>query len=268
VKNNIAAASCALFVPADRPERFAKAAASGADFVILDLEDAVVPERKDTARRAVQSHGLDGHSVVVRINPSSSEHHHADVQALANVPLAGVMLAKAEDPQDLIRLSSILPPGTFLLPLIETALGLSRLPDILAAGQLNRVAFGGFDFALDIGSEPTWEPLLLARSEIIWRSRAAGRAAPLDTPSTEIENMTRVFEESQRGAALGFGGKLAIHPRQVEHIDRAFRPDADAVAWAKSVVASADGSAQKLGGQMVDKPILERAQRILARAIS
>lgn len=254
-------------MPADRPERFAKAVASGAGAVVLDLEDAVAPERKDIARRAIQAHGLDAASVVIRINAASSGHHEADLAALAGASFAAVMLAKAEEPQDLVRLASHLPPHTLLLPLVETVLGLTRLSSILESARSCRVAFGAFDFSLDVGCQPSWEPLLLARSEIVWRSRAAGSMAPLDSPSTTLENMTSVEEEATRVAALGFGGKLAIHPRQIESIDRAFRPDAAAVAWAMAVVAAgADVGAQKVGGQMVDKPVLERATRILARA--
>ena len=256
-----------LFVPADRPDRFAKAAASGADAVILDLEDAVAPERKDVARRAIQIHGIDRLPVIIRINAGSSEYFEADLAALDGVLLAAVMLAKAERSEDLERLRAALPPDIPLLPLVETARGLDKLPDLLGAANVSRVAFGALDFSLDLGCQPSWEALLLARSETVWRSRAADRAAPLDSPSLDLDDITCVRDEATRAAGLGFGGKLSIHPRQVEPIQQAFRPDDAAVTWARRVVAASEnGGVIRVNGQMVDKPVLDRARIILTRA--
>lgn len=258
--------SAPIFVPGDRPERFAKAAASGADAVILDLEDAVAPERKAHARECIRAHGLDGTRTIIRINALASGHFAGDLAALQGVSFAAIMLPKAERPEDIAAVHEALGREIAVIPLIESAAAIDTLGGILAAPGVYLAAFGSIDYALDLGCSHAWEPLLLARSEIVLRSRLAGLAAPLDGVTTAIDDPTLIEVDTRRAAALGFGGKLAIHPRQIPSISRCFHPDESSVAWAKKVLAAAgSGAASSLEGEMIDRPVVERARRILAR---
>ncbi|MEJ0012096.1 MAG: CoA ester lyase [Bauldia sp.] len=252
-----------LFVPGDQPQRFAKAAASGADAVILDLEDAVAVGNKDAARQAVSAHAISDVPVVVRINAPASGFRGADLQALRRARVAALMLAKCESGEEIDQVDALF-GGMAVIPLIESARGLLALPQILERGSVARVAFGAFDFALDIGCRPVWDSLIVARGELVWRSRAAEKAGPWDSPSAEFRDLSVLKEEADRAAFAGFSGKMAIHPAQVSVIEAAFRPDAATLAWAREVVAAAEQSSlAKVAGAMIDAPIIERARRIL-----
>lgn len=255
-----------LFVPGDRPDRFAKAAASGADAVILDIEDAVAPENKEAARRAVASHGLLGIPVVVRINAATTAWFDADLAALADAAISAVMLPKAETAADIAAIHHALGGRPLpVIPLIETARGLAQLQDTLSANGIVAAAFGSLDLALDLGCEPSWDALLLARSQLVLGSRLAGLPAPLDGITPAIDDPAIIQAEARRAADIGFGGKLAIHPRQIDAIRRALLPDKARRVWAATVVAAAEaGGAVRVDGAMVDRPVIERARRILA----
>ncbi len=257
-----------LFVPGDRPERFGKAAASGADAVILDLEDGVAPQNKSAARAAVARHGL-GPSVPVwvRINAHGSPWFADDVAALREASIDAVMLPKTEGAAQVEALTASFGRSMPVVALIETAAGLADLAAALRAGNVIGAAFGSLDYALDLGSDTHWQTLLFARSEIVLRSRLAGLAAPIDGVCPTTDDAGPVTADATAAAGLGFGGKLAIHPRQVAAIAAAFMPGEANIAWAREVVAVAgDGNPVKVAGQMVDRPVLERARRILARA--
>jgi len=257
-----------LFVPADRPERFAKAAASGAGTIIVDLEDAVAPGEKAAARANLARLPVDACRVLVRINGRASGWFDDDLAAVAASAAHGVMLAKAEEAADIAALRAVLGEARTIVPLVETARGLAQLPSLLAAPGVTAAAFGSLDFALDLGCEHAWEALLMARSEIVLRSRLAGLPAPVDGVTAALDEASAAAD-ARRAAALGFGGKLAVHPRQVAAIRAAFRPSEDDVAWARRVVAAAaSGAAVKLDGAMVDAPLLARARRILGAAAS
>ena len=257
-----------LFVPGSRPERFPKAAASGADAVILDLEDAVAPASKDGARKAVaeRAGSLDC-PVIVRINAVGTPWFEADVEAVRALPIAAVMLPKAEGAADLADLGRKLQRQLAVIALIETAAGLERLSETLGAPNILCAAFGSIDFALDIGCAHGRIALLGARSEIVWRSRAARKPAPLDGVTSRVDVPLAAHRDARHAAALGFGGKLAIHPAQVEPIRKAFQPLPSTVDWAESVLAaSTSGEATRVDGEMIDGPVVERARRILSRA--
>ncbi|WP_332461242.1 HpcH/HpaI aldolase/citrate lyase family protein [Acuticoccus mangrovi] len=251
-----------LFVPGNRPERFAKAAATDADAVIIDLEDAVDPADKAAARDNLAAHAISDKPVIARLNGAESEWWEDDLALVRSARLDGVMVPKAED-ADALKAAGA--GGLAVIALVETARGLSRLADLLAVKGVVCVGFGSLDFALDLGCEPDWEALSLARCTFVYQSRLAGKSAPIEGVTPAFDNPALVEEEARRARALGFGGKLAIHPKQVAPIRAAFRPDEAAIRWAEAVVASAtSGAAVGVGGAMVDKPLVERARAILA----
>lgn len=258
-----------LFVPASKPALFAKAEASEADAVILDLEDAVAPNEKGTARQALTTHGLTQKPVIVRINGAQSPWFDEDLAALRAVRFDAVILPKAERATDVARIIKVLGRDMPVIALVESAKGLASLSDILSDGHVIALAIGTLDLAVDLDCTPDFEPLLMARSELVLRSRLAGRAGPIDGVTTEFNDTTRVSEDAKRVRALGFTGKLAIHPRQVRPILDAMRPSQDEIVWAKKILGTLeDHSLGSVDGAMVDAPVIQRARHILERAKS
>lgn len=253
-----------LFVPANRPERFEKAAGSGADAIILDLEDAVPPQAKQEARRSLYV-GFTDRPVLVRINGIGSEWHIDDVAAISSLPVCGVILPKAEMGGPLQGFAADLGRRMPIIALIETARGLWDAAEIAALPGIKRLAFGSIDFSAELGCAPTREALLCARSTLVLAARFAGSVPPLDGVTTSVDDADLVRNEARYARNLGFGGKLAIHPRQIGPICAGFRPDESETAWAHRVLAAGEG-AVKVDGAMVDAPIRIRARSILARA--
>ncbi len=251
-----------LFVPGDRPERFGKAAAAGADEVVLDLEDAVAAPDKDAARSHVARWLRTGGRGWVRIDSD------ADLAAIADAPgLAGVMVPKAEDPARLGAIAARLPADAGLVALVETALGLHRVDELVRVAD--RIAFGAIDFALDIDAHEADDTLLYARSRLVLASRVAGLPAPVDGVSAETRDPAAVLAAARRSRGLGFGGKLCIHPSQLAPVAEAFAPTAEEIDWARRVLAAAAGAgAVSVDGMMIDRPVLARAGRIAATARS
>lgn len=250
-----------LFVPANRPDRFEKAAASGTDAVIIDLEDAVPADAKDIARSNVRS-GL-GVPVLVRVNAAGTPWHEADVAALLGRDVAAIILPKSEAGPELERLGRV--STVPVLALVETARGIADARRIAATPGITRLVFGSVDYSADIGCSHEREALLSARCELVLASRLAGLPAPVDGVTTSLDDAAAVAEDARAARTLGFGGKLCIHPGQVAAVFAGFRPDAKEVAWAERVLASGDGAA-RLDGAMVDEPVRIRARSILARA--
>jgi len=250
-----------LFVPGNRPERFDKALAAGADAVILDLEDAVPAAEKDAAREAVAQwlRARETSQVLVRINACGTPQHEADVSACRE-GVAGIVLPKSEQVADLTRLAQAL-PRVVLLPLIETATGFASALDLARAPNVQRLVFGSIDFQHDLGIDGEGEELLYFRSQLVLHSRLAGLAAPVDGVSTVLDDSPRVHAEAQRAHRLGFGAKLCIHPKQIAPVHDAFAPTAAQLDWARRVLAAADAA-----GAMVDRPVILRAQALLAQA--
>jgi citrate lyase subunit beta/citryl-CoA lyase len=258
-----------LFVPADRPDRFGKALASGADRVILDLEDAVRPEGKAAARAAIIAAGIDWSRIVVRINDAASPFFADDLAFLARCAAAAVMLPKAETPAALEQVRQAAGRPVELVAQVETARGLAALPALLSVPGASRAAFGHLDFALDIGAAPEWEALLLARSQLVFHSRLAGALPPVDSITADLSDPARAGADAGAARRLGFGGKLLVHPAQVAPVARAFAPTEAERAWAERVlaaVAQGTAGAVSVDGRMVDRPVEEAARRILARA--
>lgn len=257
-----------LFVPANRPERFVKAVASGADLAVIDLEDAVPADRKESAREAAAAWLAGGGEAAVRINPADSEHHAGDVAALAGVAgLRAVLLPMAVSAESLAALHDRLGPDVPLVAQVETAAGLLAAVELARAPGVVRLAFGHLDFAADIDAAPVPEALAHAQSSLVVASRVAGIAGPVDSITTDLDDEATTRDDAARARRLGFTGKLCIHPRQVAAVNDAMSPTPEDVAWAERIVAAGDG-AVRVDGQMVDAPVVARAERILARARS
>lgn len=264
----VVAARSLLFVPGTRPDRFAKAAASGADVVVVDLEDAVATEHKQAARREVATWLERSGSAVVRINPAGTRHHGEDLAALAGLPgLGGVLVPMADSPAALAAVGQRLGRGVAVVAQVETARGVLRAVDLATAPGVVRLAFGHLDFAFDVDAAPVPEALLHARSSLVVASRAAGLPGPVDSVTTDLDDERATADDAVRARTLGFTGKLCIHPRQVAAVNEAMSPTTEELAWAGRVLEAAAGAgAVRVDGQMVDPPVVERARRIAARS--
>lgn len=254
-----------LFVPGDRADRFGKAVASGAHAVILDLEDAVAPGAKAAARAAVHSWLAAGGRALVRINAADTPWFADDLQMLRALPGTGAMLAKA-DTVSLARAAAAL-PGRPLVALLETVAGFMELAALARVPGLTQIAFGSVDFGIDSGIVDSGDGMTAVRTQIVLHSRAAGLLAPLDGVSVDFSSAEQMHADAWRSCQLGFGGKLCIHPAQVGAVNRAFAPSAAEQDWAVRVLqafAASGGAATAVDGKMVDRPVVERARRIVA----
>jgi citrate lyase subunit beta/citryl-CoA lyase len=277
-----------LFVPGGRAELLEKAARFPADVICFDLEESVLPEEKPRARELVRDAigGLagEGRTLHVRLNPIRSGATRDDLATVAQAGLAGVLLAKTDSPQDvrdvdvLLReqeLAREIKPGTIeLIVAIESAQALLRCQEIsLASTRLIALMLGGEDFTFDMGVRRTPEgrELEYARGVIATAARAAGLVA-LDTPWADIADIDGLVAEAERAKGLGFSGKYVIHPSHLEPVHRVFSPSDDEVATARRVLAAWDeAQANGLGAvqfeaRMVDRPIAERARRVIEQA--
>jgi citrate lyase subunit beta/citryl-CoA lyase len=257
-----------LFVPASRPERYAKALEAGADAVIIDLEDAVAPADKHGARAALAAWLDPAQPVLVRINAADTPWFAADLELLAQPGIAGVVLPKAEHADD-VAAASRAGGGLPVLPLIESALGFEQRLALAHADRVLRLIFGHIDFQADLDMRASEDELLPFRTALVLASRLAGIAAPIDGVTTAIDDEDLLQADALRARRLGFGGKLCIHPRQVALVNRCFAPSADEVAWARRVIAAdaaSGGAAVAVDSKMVDRPVVLRAQAILAEA--
>lgn len=270
----LAAARSLLFVPGSRPERFEKAARSGADAVVLDLEDSVPATEKAAARANLVQHGLGlralGVPLVVRIN-AAGDAAVADVAAVSEIAgLAGVMVPKAESASQLRALHEAL-GGLSLLPLIETAAGLHEIHVIAACPGVLRIAVGTIDFMADtaIGCDERESELVPLRFAVAMATRSAQLAPAIDGVTVHVDDEGRLRDDTKRAVRFGFGGKLCIHPKQVAVVHRALAPTDEELDWARRVLAAdaaSGGAAVQLDGRMVDLPVVLQARRTVARA--
>lgn len=265
-----------LFVPGNRPERFSKAVASGAERVILDLEDAVAPADKAVARQSIHAWidtttaTLSRQQLMVRINDTRSDCFAADLALLRTLPACGVMLAKAETAADLQAVRDAMHPDTELLALVETAAGIAACQSIASHAAVTRLALGALDLMVDLNIPADSPTLTLAASQLVLASRAAGLAAPVAgvTPSLLAEHTQADMREALR---IGFGAKMCIHPSQLAGVRNALAPLPAEVQWAQEVVAAWNAAhavngptgALQVSGKMVDKPVYLRALRLL-----
>ena len=262
-----------LFVPANRPDRVGKALAAGADAVIVDFEDAVAPADKAAAREGlrgpwpalVQQAANAGVLLLVRVNAAGTPYHHDDIGWCRALGVDTLVLPKA-DAEAMQGLRQAL-PGAQCHALLETAAGFAQLPQLAAQPGVVRLLFGSIDLMGDLGVGDEGEPLHAFRSLLVLHSRAAGLPAPVDGVCTALGDTAVLAAETARARAFGFAAKLLIHPAQVGPVHAGLAPTEGELAWARRVVeaaTSADGAAVAVDGKMVDRPVLERARRILA----
>lgn len=269
---DVAACRALLFTPGNRPDRFAKAAATAADCVILDLEDAVSLPDKDRARATLleflggKPEGYFG----LRVNNLHTPAGVRDLDALvaSGVRPSFVVLPKVESAFE-ARLYARLLVDVPVVCTVESARGLEAAVDIANADpRVRALAFGGADLAVDLRAELAWEPMYWGRGRIVQAAATAGIAA-LDVPHVVLDDEAGLRSDAVRAKAMGFTGKLAIHPRQVAPLLEIFTPSADEIERAEALVAAykaAGGNVVEYQGKMVEGPIVKAAERILALA--
>lgn len=264
-----------LFVPGTRPERFSKALDSGANGVVLDLEDAVPEEDKDDARNAIRTAwssftAEQKKRLVIRSNSPGSKFYAADLILAQELNIACILIPKSES-QDEINGAALVLPNTAIIPMIETAIGLENIREIANSNQVIRLALGNLDLQADLGMicDQNETELQTARFQIVLASRLAQIAPPIDGVTPSTDDLERINRDAQRAKAMGFGGKLCIHPKQVSIVKSAFMPSQDEINWAQRVIdadKASKGGAVKLDGRMIDRPVVLLALRTLAIA--
>jgi citrate lyase subunit beta/citryl-CoA lyase len=261
-----------LFVPGNRPERFGKALTSGADAIIIDLEDAVAANDKALAREHIgawlAAQTDVGERVLVRINDAGTPWFDADLGLIRGAGIRGIMLPKAEHGQQIDRVRAALPSGGFVVPIIESARGLLAVESIAAVPAVQRLAFGTLDYAVDLDLSGDERGLIYPACRIAIASRAAGLVSPIAGVTPDIADEAKLLADLAFARACGFGAKLCIHPRQVAALHRAMVPRPEEIAWAQRVLAAANSApgAVQVDGQMVDRPVVLKAKSILERA--
>jgi citrate lyase subunit beta / citryl-CoA lyase len=265
--------SAFLFVPGTRPERFTKALDSGADGVIIDLEDAVAAEDKQIARDAIRTawptfNAEQKKRLIIRSNSPGSQFYAADLILAQEIDVACLLIPKSESLDQINGAAQIL-PNTAIIPMIETAIGLNLINDIATAEQVLRLALGNLDLQADLGMvcDSQESELQTARFQIVLASRLAQIAPPIDGVTPSTDDIERITNDAERSKRMGFGGKLCIHPKQVPLVKAAFLPSAEEISWAFRVIEAdkaSKGGAVKLDGRMIDHPVVLLAQRTLA----
>ena len=266
-----------LFSPGDDGEKLRKAAASEADVIVYDLEDAVVPDARPAARETVREALADvmpaSPEVCVRVNPVGSGAED-DLSVVLDGPAPdSVMLPKASSGSDVRRLASLLDSRGVdcpVLALVESAAGVLHAEDIATAAATDALVFGAEDLAGDIGATRTasGREVSHARQHVVLAARAAG-VSPIDTHYPDFNDLDGLRTDARAAVELGYDGKLAIHPAQVPVINETFTPDEDRVAWAERILDArdaADGGVFVVDGEMVDAPQIKQAIRVLERA--
>ena len=237
--------------------------------MIVDLEDAVGPGDKEAAREAAASWLDSAHPVLLRINAVGSDWFQEDLALAGLSGVSAVVLPKAEGVEEVRRVGEKTGPEVPVLALIESAMGMHRAMDIAREPNVQRLAFGSWDFRHDLGIEGDGEELLTFRSHLVLVSRLAGIQPPVDGIWTDFDDEEGLLVHARRGRRLGFGGTLCIHPDQIGPVNDCFRPSQEEIDWAKRVLDAVESSSRSvvaLDGQMIDRPFILKAERILSEA--
>ncbi len=272
----LALAQAFLFVPANRPDRFAKSLATRAHAVIVDLEDAVPLSEKAAARDAIRrdlTPWLEQcpQRLVLRINACGTPFWDDDLRLVEELGIRHLMVPKTESAEQLTSIAHALSFTPVLIPMIESAKGVDQLKAIAAHPNTLRLSLGNIDLQLSLGLQcgPDELELLPVRHQILLASRLAEIAAPIDGVTVQIESQAQLSADILRAKRLGFRAKLCIHPKQVDGVIEGFQPSAQEVEYAQAVVAAdkaANGGVVQLNGKMVDRPVVMLAQSVLAQA--
>ena len=281
----------ALFVPGNRPDRVDKAVNSGADAVIIDLEDAVAFAEKEETRLKVREKIFEhpDRKILVRVNALNTPFFHGDLEEVIVGDLAGIIVPKVERVEDIHEIhkrllnvereKGLTPGSVSIVPLIESAMAVQNIFQIVSGEtdppRICTVALGAADYTLDLGIEMTrqGEELTYPRSRIAIACRAAGVDPPLDTPfMIDLKDLEALKVDAKRAKQLGFQGKLCIHPNQIEPCHAVFSPTKEEVSYAERVVRAFEEAETKgiaaiqLDGKFIDYPVMERSRRILRLA--
>jgi citrate lyase subunit beta/citryl-CoA lyase/(S)-citramalyl-CoA lyase len=265
---------CLLFVPGSRPERFEKAFSAGADMVCIDLEDAVVMDQKDEARRNVLAFLTQRpptkQKLVVRINPLDTEWGARDASTFSSVVNRPdfVMLPKVRTAADLERAGDALGAGQRLIALLECPQSVLNADAIAAgSGALDYLMFGGADFSVEMGCDMSWNALLAARGYLAMVAAKHGKGL-IDVPFLDVGDSSGLQAEARLVQSMGFTAKSAIHPSQVLAIQAIFTPSEEAAAKAKKIIVAFENSGSEgailVDGRLVDKPVVLAARKTLA----
>lgn len=276
-----------LFTPANHPRKVEKVFTTGADAIILDLEDACAASEKEDSR-AVAVNALEAPRSClgyVRVNAADTQWCFRDLDAVIGPWLDGVVIPKIERPEELVLIDWMIAQfererglpigGIDLMPIVETGAGLHALDAIIAAGtRVKRISFGAGDFTRDMGMKWSADEaeLAYARGRLVLASRVGGLEPPIDTVHIDLADEASLEQSIATGVKFGFQGKLLIHPKQVERTNQSYMPSEADIARAKKIVeafqaAETDGSASILvDGYFIDYPIVEKAERVLALA--
>lgn len=270
-----------LFAPGDKPKLQRNATTTGADVVVFDLEDAIAPGQHDTARDAINQVLTDEEfdpdcEVCVRVNAGARMTDDLDAVFDGDPRIDSLMLPKTEDVDDVAHLAKQLTDRGYdvpILALIESASGVLHAEAIATADAADAVCFGAEDFAADVGASRTEEgtEVLYARERIVAAATAADITA-IDTLVTDFQDITHLRDDAAFSAQLGFDGKLAIHPSQIDPINDAFTPDPERIQWAERILEARDATETdhrgvfEVDGEMIDAPLIAQAERIMEQA--
>jgi citrate lyase subunit beta/citryl-CoA lyase len=266
-----------LFVPANRPDRFAKSLATRAHAVIVDLEDAVPLSEKDVARDAIRRDLTPWllqypERIVVRVNACGTPFLEDDLHLMDELGIRHIMLPKAESPEQLSSVADALSFTPLLIPMIESARGVDQVKAIAAHRNTLRLSLGNIDLQFSFGMQcgPDELELLPIRHQVLLASRLAEIAAPIDGVTVQIDSQDQLQADILRSKRLGFQAKLCIHPTQVDAVILGFQPSAQEIAYAQAVVAAdrtANGGVVQLNGKMVDRPVVMLAKSVLQQVV-
>jgi citrate lyase subunit beta/citryl-CoA lyase len=274
-----------LFVPADSPRKLAKARTLRPDAFVFDLEDAVAPDKKQQARAWLEAElgSLAGSpsKIIVRVNRIGSEFFDADMRVAVHPAVDGLLLPKCDDPADLVRThgkmgimeskKGIRNGKIEFLLILETALGVVCAYDLArACSRIVALNFGAEDYCADMGISrtPAGDEVAVPRM-LVSQAAHAARLQAIDSVFTDFHDEAGLIADTRRAMQMGYTGKAAIHPNQIEPIHRAFAPTEDQVAWAKEVVQAFEEAKTRgagvvsVRGKMVDEPVMLQARKIL-----